>query len=177
MSDAIIDACCFINLYASGEMAHFFEASRWSWYVPRAVLRECLFIRVQSSEGADEREAVQSQGHVDSGLIVPVDIESAKEAELYVRLAADLDDGEAMALAIAHYRGWVLATDDRKARRIARDWAVETVTTPELMREWQRVARLPASHVRTLLANIESRGRFTPAEDAPDYAWWMKLNG
>ncbi|HLB77136.1 MAG TPA: hypothetical protein VJO72_08900, partial [Candidatus Dormibacteraeota bacterium] len=54
-----------------------------------------------------------------SGRVKIASLDSPLEEELYVQSAADLDDGEAMSLAICRARGYALATDDRKARRIA----------------------------------------------------------
>ena len=109
MNEAIVDACCFINLYATGDLRGFLTASQWSWYIPRAALAESLYIRVVNDAGEDDREAIDPQGCFDDGLLTLIDVQDA-EAELYVRLARDLDDGEAMALAVARHRGWLLAT-------------------------------------------------------------------
>ena len=57
MPDAIIDACCFINLYATGDLRGFLTASPWAWHIPSAALAESLFIRVTSDEDDDRREA------------------------------------------------------------------------------------------------------------------------
>ncbi len=94
-----------------------------------------------------------------------------------MRLAGDLDDGEAMALAIARLRGWTLATDDRKAKRFADDLDVPVVTTPELMQRWAKASKIRPAKLRTLLSNIQHCARFVPAEDAPGYDWWTDAIG
>lgn len=172
MPDAIVDACCFINLYATGELRGFLTEFAWSWHIPQAALAEALYIRVPGVDGEDQREPIDSETCIEAGLLVPVDVENVEEAELYVGLASDLDDGEAMALAIAKRRGWTLATDDRKAKRFAGDIGVPAVTTPELMQHWAHAGKMPSARLKALLSNIESRARFTPAEDAPGYDWW-----
>ena len=63
------------------------------------------------------------------------------EIELYFELATSLDDGEAMALAIAKTRQWILATDDRKATTIAEKMKVKLVSTPELVKNWSEPRR------------------------------------
>ena len=177
MPDAIIDACRFINLYATGDLRGFLTASPWSWHIPTAALAESLFIRVASDEDDDKRGPIEPQPLIDERLITPVDVGGEDEAELYVRLAGDLDDGEAMALAIAKVRGWTLATDDRKAGRFAGDLGVPVVTTPELMQRWAKASRMRPAKLRTLLTNIQSGARFAPAEDAPGYNWWTAQLG
>ena len=177
MPDAIVDACCFINLYATGDLRGFLTGLAWQWHIPSAALAESLFIRVVSDEGDDQRELIEPQPYIDENLITLVDVGDAGEAELYVRLAGDLDDGEAMALAIAKLRGWMLATDDRKAKRFADNFGVPAITTPELMEHWAKEGEMRPAKLRTLLRNIQSGARFAPAEDAPGYDWWTAAIG
>ena len=177
MPNAIIDACCFINIYAAGELRGFLKDSAWGWHIPSAALAESLFIRSVSDEDDEKREPIDAQPYFDEGLLTFVDVGSTDEAELYVRLAGDLDDGEAMALAIAKQRGWTLATDDSKAKRFADDLDVLVITTPELMQRWAKASKMRPPKLRTLLRNIESGARFAPAEDAPGYEWWTAQVG
>ncbi len=177
MPNAIVDACCFINLYATGDLRGFLTELAWEWHIPSAVLAESLYIRVPSDEGDHKRKPIEAQSYIDDGLIALVDVRDTDEMELYVRLAGDLDDGEAMALAIAKLRGWTLATDDRKAKRFAGNLGVPVVTTPELMERWEKTSKILPARLGTLLSNIQSGVRFVPAEDAPGYAWWMARIG
>lgn len=177
MPDAIVDACCFINLYATGDLRGFLTELAWEWHLPSAALAESLYIRVTVDEGDDKRAPIQAQPYIDEKLITLVDVGNADEAELYVRLAGDLDDGEAMALAIAKLRGWTLATDDRKAKRFAGNLGVPVVTTPELMERWAKASKMRPAKLKTLLNNIQSGARFAPAEDAQGYEWWTAAIG
>jgi predicted nucleic acid-binding protein len=177
MPDAIVDTCCFINLYATGDLRGFLKASESSWHIPSAVLAESLFIRKLGDEQTEKREPIETEAHIDAGLLALVELQAGQETDLYVQLAGDLDDGEAMALAIAKQRGWTLATDDRKAKRFAANLDVPVVTTPELIREWAEKERLSSSAVKALLHNIETQARFLPATDSPDYDWWMAHMG
>ena len=161
MPDAIVDACCFINLYATGDLRGFLTELAWEWRISSAALAESLFIRVVSDEGDDKREPIEPQPYIDERLITLVDIRDTNEAELYVRLASELDDGEAMALAIAKRRGWTLATDDRKAKRFADDLGVAIVTTPELMQHWAKASKMGPARLKMLLSNIQGGARFT----------------
>ena len=177
MPDAIVDACCFINLYATGEVRGFLTELAWEWHMPSAALAESLYIRVTSDKDDDKREPIEPQPYIDERLITLVDIGGTDEAELYVALAGDLDDGEAMALAIAKLRGWTLASDDRKAQRYASGLGVPVITTPELMRRWAKASKMRPARLKTLLSNIQSGARFAPAEDAPGYDWWTAAIG
>ena len=80
---------------------------------------------------AAQREALFLRDKADPGMPVPLNVDdlvavagirvcdvSKEEEEQFVRLASDLDDGEAMSIAIADRRGMHFATDDQKARRV-----------------------------------------------------------
>lgn len=177
MTDAIVDACCFINLYATGDIRGFLAELGWTWHIPSAVFAESLYIRVPDADGQVRQEPIESQACIDEELLVLVDVQSGEEAELYVRLASDLDDGEAMALAIAKRRRWMLATDDHKAKKFAVGLGVPVITTPELMQHWAETAKIRPAKLKTLLSNIESHARFAPAEDAVGYDWWAARVG
>jgi predicted nucleic acid-binding protein len=97
------------------------------------------------------------------------------EAEEFVRLARILDDGEALCLALAKCRGWVLATDDRKAIRVANDESVATVTTPELIKHWADSCRAENDAIATVLRNVERFARFTPRRGMLLADWWEQL--
>jgi predicted nucleic acid-binding protein len=177
MADAIIDACCFINLYATDDIRGFLTASGWDWHIPRAVLAESLYVRTRGADGKESRERVEANPYIAENLIRVVEVEKGEEVNLYVQLASELDDGEAMALAIARVRSWVLATDDRKARRFATDLGVQVVGTPELIKQWAMAANILPSTIKALLANVEFGARFVPPESAPGYEWWVAHAG
>ena len=71
-------------------------------------------------------------------------LETASEEAHFVELAANLDDGEAMTGAIGRNRGYAVAIDDRKARRVLGEWAHELrlISTLEIVRRWS--ATVPA---------------------------------
>src|SRR5262245_31843056 len=121
MPTAVVDACCTINLYAAGDLPNLLPALGLEWYVPAAVTREALFIRKPDPENADQLipEPIDFQPALGAGVLRTCDVEGEAETNLFVQLAASLDDGEAACLAIAKCRGWAVATDDRKARRTA----------------------------------------------------------
>ena len=174
MSDAVVDACCLINLYAAGDFRRFLATDGFDWHVPTAVMTEALFVRVQDESGEERAESMALTPLVDDGLIAVCAISGEAEAELYVRLSTVLDDGEAMALAIAKQRGWTLATDDVKAQRYAGQLDVPVLTTPDLMRRWADANELDARGVRAALRRIQASARFMPRKGSPMHAWWAR---
>jgi predicted nucleic acid-binding protein len=178
MSDAIVDSCCLINLFAAGNLPTVISTLGRRLYVPAKVLEETLYIRErEGGTGVDEPKLVQREVNLtaafEAGLLHRCDLEGEAELALFVQLAAVLDDGEAACLAIAKARGWTLATDDRKGRREAAALGVPVVTTAELMRAWAIATSATCADVARLLQNIQTFARFTPHKSMPHYQWWV----
>ena len=175
MDETIIDACCLINLSATGELNRFLRQLGGKWHVPRVVQAEALYLRAEQPDGTVEREAISLQPAISAGVLIPCDITEPTESDLYVQLASSLDDGEAMALALAKSRGWRLATDDRKAISMATQLDVEVVTTPELVNVWAVSTQASVEEQRRLIRLIQSRARFFPNRHSPHRGWWHDL--
>ncbi|MCH7925462.1 MAG: AAA family ATPase, partial [Planctomycetes bacterium] len=67
MPDAIVDACCFINLYATGDLRGFLTQLAWQWHIPSAALAESLFIRKVSDED-DETDFHERLGYISKAI-------------------------------------------------------------------------------------------------------------
>ena len=169
----IIDTCCLINLCAVGNVKQWLPSLEYEWHVPSAVASETLYLRDWDREGRPIEREIDLRELLDAGTLVRCGIETPRETELYVRFATDLSDGEAMALAIAKSRHFALATDDRKAIRIATEEEVEVVSTPELMKRWADAAAPDAREVRQALMRIQTHARYVPRRDAPESDWWF----
>ena len=174
MGETVVDSCCLINLFAVGSLHEWLPALGLSWRAPVAVMAETLYLRSWDEDGAPQKEHIDLQEEIDRGIIVPCDVASGEEMALYVQLASDLDDGEAMALAIASARSWLLATDDRRAMRSADDLGVGVVTTPELMQRWAGATGAEAQDIGAALLRIQRRARFVPSDDHPLHSWWRQ---
>ena len=146
--------------------------------IPPSDLRR-LDLRVVESDNSaraiNEPEPVRLDPLLTSGVLTICGIEGTAQEELYVKYALELDDGEAMSLAIAQARNFALATDERKARRVIREsrLQVRVISTPEVIRAWARgKAR---AELATVLRTIEARARFRPSSADPLEAWWCGL--
>ena len=175
MPDAVTDACCAINLFAAGRGDAVWTAGGFTWHVPSQVASESLFIRKPDADHAAKLipEPIDLRPLIDRKILHPCDLAVGLETALFVELAADLDDGEAAALAISQARGWVLATDDRKARRLAGERGVLTVTTAELVKAWADGTGAAAGEIAEVLTNIQTFARFIPHKTMPLSAWWV----
>jgi predicted nucleic acid-binding protein len=140
MDDTVVDACCMINLCAAGDLPNRLSLLGGKWYVPSAVLTESLYVHFELEDGTVDKSPIDLQALINDGTLLSCTAEPGEELDLYVGLATQIDDGEAMALAIAKSRGWTLSTDDRKAKRVAGELSVAVLTTPELIKRWNDLA-------------------------------------
>jgi predicted nucleic acid-binding protein len=190
--DLVTDACCLINLYAAQRILVLLPRPKparrrkivglekakpalpFSLHASSKVIQETLYIRKPDEE--DENRLVEAlidlTPHVSDGLLHLCDLQDQAEIELFVQLATTLDDGEAASMAIAKTRGWGLATDDRKARRIAGQLGVNVVTTAELVKSWSENTNATDNDVAQVLQNIQSFARFIPHKTMPLHKWW-----
>jgi predicted nucleic acid-binding protein len=170
----ILDACVLINLLASGEAEGILHAARRDSFICTAVEGESIYLRTDDPKSPLER--IDLRPLIESGLLTLCDVEAGQEAERYVDYASVLDDGEAMSLAIALSRGFILATDERKARRLFSEAASDPqrlTSTSELLRQWAEAETIPADQLKAALLSIERRARYQPSAADPNYQWWL----
>lgn len=174
----ILDSCCLLNLYASGQMGPILttlaEQVKVAAYVQEVEALRVYAVSKQASPTA--RELVKLELFIEAGLLQIVSLENKAEKNLFASLAGQrLDDGEAISLALAIERGWAIATDDKRAQRICeRDYStVGVVSTPQLLKHWADVAHPSASLLAQTLASIEARANYLVGRRDPLYAWWQ----
>jgi predicted nucleic acid-binding protein len=168
----VLDTCVLINLCAACDLGHFVDGTGIVLHVPSAVAEETLRLYVGRECGQSDPEEVELQRYFDAGVLIPCQLQSGQETELYVQLARHLDDGEAMALAMAKARDGLLASDDRKARRRAELLGLDVATTPELMIQWAKATSASHAAIARALINIQEIARFRPSQDSPHFEWW-----
>jgi hypothetical protein len=117
--------------------------------------------------------------HTESGQLIVVESLTAKEEELYVDIASELDDGEAITAALAFERGWAIATDDVKANKllIRNSHQLIRLSTSELLEHWSTTTIIPPGVLSKALRNIELHARYAPAGRDPYYEWWRSNSG
>jgi len=170
----ILDTCILINLLASDKIEGVLSASARQTFICSVVQRESIYLR--SEDSRVPRIQVDLQALINSGLLTPCSAQTDKEIELYVDYASLLDDGEAMSLAIALSRGYLLATDERKARRLfleASGDPIRLISTSSLLRRWAQDHCSPVS-LKECLVKIERRARYQPPSTDENYQWWIE---
>ena len=183
MSDLAVDACCLLNLIAAGNILPrigdtpseqaglLLEAVL---HVPATVANEALYVLHPDEDDADKlvKCELDIDRLIEAGVLHGCDLQSGDESELFIQLAVRLDDGEAACLAIAKSRSWVLATDDRVARKLAYELEVLTVGTAELVKRWAELSAAGDDLIAQTITNIQRFAKFSPRAGSPDADWW-----
>lgn len=131
-ADVLLDACCLINLASSGCLPEILRAVPNRWHLCAAVASEMLMVD-SMNEGRPIRSPLDLQPWLDEGLLLHCAPTGDVELATFVSYAARLDDGEAMCLALAKCRSWIVATDERKGRRIATQDGIHVLNTVQVM--------------------------------------------
>jgi hypothetical protein len=170
----ILDACVLINLLASGETEGILRAAARDSLICTVVADESIYLRPDDPK--TPLEPIDLTSLINSGLLTVCHLEGDDEAELYVDYSGALDDGEAMSLAISLSRGFVLATDERKARRLFLEAVGDQtllVSTSELVRQWAEKEGIAAERLKAVLLEIEKRARYRPPVADDNHDWWL----
>jgi hypothetical protein len=169
-----VDACCWIDLFASGRIEEIVRALPYEWVSPEYVIRhEVLSI----GSGGSAEEPCDFSSLFSKGLLSVRSIKSEEEKGELVRFASLLDDGEAAVCALARTHGGRIATNDRKVIKVLGRFGfkIPVVGTPELIFQWADIARLPRPHLRDVILNITTKARFSPRRDVPFAERWYEI--
>jgi hypothetical protein len=180
LAPAIIDACCLIDLLASGRVEEILQATGFAWHLPIAVPAEVQYVRQYdpAPAGAIVTVPANLSPYLASGLLTPCQPDDPQEQACFVRYAARFrSDGEAMCLAIAESRGWPVATDDRKAIRIARQVGLTVPSCPKRVRAWAVATRPDSATLVRVLTDIQTLAQFRPNSSMPEAGWWVRQSG
>lgn len=172
----IIDACVLINLIATGLLKEILSLIAQNSVICVLVKGESLYLR--NEEDINELESIDIDDLVNQEIIQLSDCETVEEQELFVNLAADLDDGEAMSVALALSRNWHLATDDKKARRIFTENSQDEqllVSTSDLIKEWVDNENIDDFIIKSILLKVERKASFRPSKSDINLKWWNDI--
>lgn len=173
-STVILDACVFINLLASGEFQSVIASETLEFVICTKVQEESIFLKPADSL-TTTREPIAVDEVIAENKLSVLSVETVAEEILFVNYAAQLDDGEAMSLALAETRGLILATDDRKARRLFESSigvSDRLLSTPELLRAWANSQEVSRERLGSALHKIMTRANFFPGPKDPNFEWW-----
>lgn len=167
----MLDACVVINLDATGRMAEILAAIPNRVAIADRVLIETRFDpTIEGPEGGPAERATLL-ALISQGTISVLSPESEDELNTFVDLTVDLDDGEAMTVALALHRGHTIATDERKAIRM-HDGRTPLRSTLDLIKAWADHQQPVPAELRSALTDLRVRGHYLPARSHPLRAWW-----
>ena len=173
----VLDASCLLNLYATGRMHDIAQAVPYRLAVTEYVAtQEALYVWRMTDE-TEERVRVDLTPLIAEDLIEVIDFENQEEQTTFVDFAAQVDDGEAVTCALALHRGFAVATDDRKARRVFVESGgnVALFSTSELMKAWADEVSIPDSELQDALRAIQAGASFIPSRRDPLHDWWRSI--
>ncbi|NIT56892.1 MAG: hypothetical protein GWN00_11855 [Aliifodinibius sp.] len=137
-----------------------------------------MYIRKHIEETSElDYEPVSLNPFLESGLIKLLFLETEEEKNLFIELAANLDDGESATIALAIERQMNIVTEDRKAIRIfnERKSANVCTTTLDLIKEWQKKEGIDRKTIQTVLKNIVEFGSYKPGRNHHLFDWWNEM--
>lgn len=169
----VLDACVLLNLIASDRASEIFLAQQRRLLVGERAAKESFYLR--SADDPIERLPVELSALVDASILEIVSIDGENETDMFIEFAASLDDGEAESLAVAHVRGYSIATDDRKARRVFSAYhsgEIELLSTPELVHRWTEHCSIDEGEIQKTLESIHRKANYYPSPTDPYSIWW-----
>src|SRR5262249_25306174 len=154
-----------LDLLASGHAEAILQASSFTWQLPCAVQGEVQYFRQHdpAQPGKIVKVPVDLSSVISSGVLTVCTPENQQELDRYTHYATVFrSDDESMCLALAEQRGWVVATDDRKAIRVARQAGLTVVSCPELVKAWAAATGPDQLTLVKILENIQVLAQFKP---------------
>jgi len=165
-----------IDLLASGHAEAIMRALGYAWHIPVEVQSEVQYVRQPDSDDPARlvRVAADLTPLIGGGVLTLCKPENQQEADTFVQYAAEFrSDGEAMCLALAESRGWMIATDDRKAIRISKQAGLVVISCPEILKTWVDLTHPTKQTLVKALKDIELLAQFRPNPSMPAYQWWL----
>ncbi|NER23089.1 MAG: hypothetical protein F6J96_20790 [Symploca sp. SIO1C2] len=174
-SHILLDACCILNLCASGHLLAILKTIPAQVGIAQVVQKREL-ISLRRLEDKENEEATQFEEAIAQGLLEVFDFKSEEEAETFVNYVFELkDDGESATCAIAVHRGWAIATDDKKAISFFQKRAphLQILSTPEIIKHWSEETNLDLVALRDSLNAIREKARYIPPNSHFLQSWWQ----
>jgi hypothetical protein len=169
-----LDACGLINLYASGHLADLARQQQRPFLLVPTVVQEAGWVFERHGQERGARVPIDLGPLRREGLIEVME-PSAAVRTLFLQLAVQLDDGEAMTIAAAvSLVDAGVVTDDEAAVTYLNALDAPAVTsTLALLREYFQGAAMVDQ--QEALTNISICARYRPGPRHPEIAWWQDV--
>ena len=124
--DACTDSCVLINLAHVSRLDLLGQIENMTFHVPREVMAEIN----------EPGQAEKVESAIREGALRMLKMTDAGELRMLAEYAERFGKGESACLAVASYRGWVVATDETKGRRLIKELAgngIKIINTPGIL--------------------------------------------
>jgi predicted nucleic acid-binding protein len=159
MPEIIFDTCVLSNFALSGAMPLLKKLYPQSAFISNMVVLENLR---GIQKGYDSLTAVRDA--VDDGWLQEVSCTAPEEKRLFATLSVSLGIGESSCIAIARYRGYIFACDDRAARKEASLCGVRLTGTVGILVKAVRVREIDLRKANSILKKMAAHGFYAPVE-------------
>ena len=169
-----LDACGLINLYASGRLADLARRRSQPFLLVPNVVREAGWVFERQDLERGDRVPIDLEPLLRQRL-VEVITPSAEVQAQFLKLAAELDDGEAMTIAAAAtLEGAGVVTDDEAAIKYLKSLHGPAVTS-SLSLLHDLLEHSPLAAQEEALLNIRVCARYLPGPRHPEIVWWKAV--
>jgi predicted nucleic acid-binding protein len=174
----VIDACCMLNLLATGRELDIAEALRLLLLETPQVSREPLYLSTAPDDDlARRREPASTTALRAAGFLETRALDTEALVDALVACAARIKDTDASCIALAGVLEIPLVTDDRKERNIAKDIfpRIELASTLDLLHEAATALQWNDGVLVEVASNLRWRGNFAPPKRDPRGRWYLAL--
>jgi hypothetical protein len=178
--ETIVDACCVINLLATGRDVEIVRALDLVLIESDNVRPETQFLWTPPDADGIRGKAPTSSARLrEAGLLETraLDLDSETMVDAFVAAAARFKDTDASCIAMAGVLGLPLLTDDGKARGIARDLfpRITLVSTLDIIDDASTALRWTEAELTEVVIALRWRGNFAPPRRDARRDWYNGL--
>lgn len=159
MPEIIFDCCCLSNFALSDSLFVLKKLYGKS-------IRISQFVSIEIIRGIQQghKELGKIQDNHKEGWLKEVVLTTQEEKDLYEKLSVSLGAGEASSIALAKTRKYVLACDDKAARREAGLLGVKLTGTIGILKKAVRSNIIHTKKGNLILEKMRAKGFYSPEE-------------
>lgn len=178
LRQVVIDACCTLNLLATGRDVAIVQALELRMFDTPQVSGEAMYLwTAPDADGERIKESTSTATLREGGYLETHSLDSDALVDAFVIAAGLINDADASCIALAGVLGLPLISDDRKERRIARDMFpnIELISTLELLQHASQRLSWSSAELAAVALNLRWRGNFAPPRQDPLGGWYSAL--
>lgn len=174
-----IDLGIVVNLWATEHAVEILRAMPYRCAVLDKEEKKPLLLWTTSTSDEEPvvREEVSVTFLVKSGVLEVHQFQSKHYAQSYVSFAQHVSDTKAALLTLAASHSAMLATDDKRTRKVFRHFTPnsEVMSSLNFLQTWQMHLKLSDADLCTIVRFMRERAQFIPPADDPLFPWWKRL--